>query len=88
MRHALVTKLLSKEITIEYDNCWEEEIIEAHMELALNSYDKGDHSAGYGSSTILSHIAENEEAKQHFTNLAYLYLDGHCITQELMFSGK
>lgn len=85
MRHSLVTKLLSKDISIEYDDCWEDEIIEAHMNLALNSYDTGDHSAGYGSSRILSLIAENKEAKQHFTNLAYLYLDGHCLQHELMF---
>lgn len=84
MRHKFVTDLLSKEITMEYDDCWEDEIIDAHMNLALNSYDAGNHSAGYGSADILAHLAINKEAKIHFRNIAYLYLDGFCIEHELM----
>ena len=77
--HPLIEELLSPKITIEYDDCWEDEIIESHMFLALNSFATGDHSAGYGSSRILSLLAVNETAKQYFTNLAYFYLSGHCI---------
>ncbi len=86
MRHPLITDLLSKEVTMEYDSIWEDEIVEAHMNIALNSYDTGRHGDGYGSADFLSHLAENKEAKDHFRNLAYLYLDGYCLEHELMFS--
>ena len=86
MRHHLITDLLYKDITIEYDNSWEDRIIEAHMDIALSSYDTGDHSAGYGSANLLSYIVENEEAKAHFRNIALLYLAGFCKDWERMFT--
>ncbi len=80
--HPLIMKLLTKKITIEYNDCWEDEIIRDHMNIALTSYNTGDHTAGYGSSRILSLLAENDTAKQYFTNLAHFYLSGYCLMFE------
>ncbi len=86
MTHQLVIDLLYKEIQIEYDDSWEDRIIEEHMDIALSSYETGDHSAGYGSANLLSYIAENEVAKAHFRNISLLYLAGHCKSWERMFA--
>jgi len=85
MSHQLVIDLLYKDVTIEYDDCWEESIIDAHMNIALSSYETGDDGAGYGSADLLSRLALNEEAKTHFRNIAYFYLAGFAGEWGRMF---
>ena len=85
MSHQLVVDLLYKDIEIEYDDSWEERIIEEHMDIAIGSYEKGEDGAGYGSADFLSRVAENEEAKTHFRNIAYFYLAGFAGEWGRMF---